>query len=189
MSLRRLPLTLALAALLALGGGALAVAQSGGDDDPPPAPRDRQDRQDRQERREVRHAMFDRVAAQLGRELGVPAERVRTGLVSVLREQRGRYDSRAERRQAKRALRDDPQAARELRDELAASLGRELDVSGARVTAAARSLLEERLDDLVQDGWLSATERTAALGCFDDPGTCARLGNRAGGIGALLGRP
>lgn len=191
MSLRRiLPITLALAAVLALGGGALAVAQSGDDD---PAPRDRATERDRAEHRALRNAMLDRVGDQLARELGLPADRVRQGLREFVREQRTelheRYDTAAERREARRELRRDPEAAVRLRDELAAGLGEKLGVTGERVIAAARSLIAERLDDLVADGWLSAAERDTALACFDDPGTCVRLADRAGGLGALLGRP
>jgi len=180
MSPRRLlPVALALAAVLALGGGALAVAQSGGGgDDPTPPP----------DRREVRHAALDRVSERLAGELGLPAAQVREGLRDFARERgralRDRYDTRAERREALRELRRDPAAARALRDELAAGLGEELGVSGERVTRAARSLLAERLDDLVQDGWLSPVERQAALACFDDPGTCAGGARR---LGRLLG--
>jgi hypothetical protein len=184
--------TLALAALLAAGGAAIAVA--GGDDR-------------RTERR-------DRLATKLGAELDLPADKVAAALRAVARE---RLDAAVERgvltdeqRDAIEACRSGGtcdraklRAAREARREhrgerrggdprvdVAATLARELGVEKERVTAAMRALLAERLDSLVEDGWLTAAERDARLKCFDDRGACRGAAVRGGaGPHHRLGRP
>ncbi|WP_028058715.1 hypothetical protein [Candidatus Solirubrobacter pratensis] len=42
----------------------------------------------------------------------------------------------------------------------------------AKVTAALRALISERLDSLVSDGWLTTAQRDARLACFDGAPSC-----------------
>jgi hypothetical protein len=177
--------TLALAALLAAGGAAIAVAGSGD--------------------RKAPHR--GALATKLAAELDVPTDSVAAGLRAVGRErldaamQRGALTDeqrdvieacrsggacdRAKLRGARQARREHRGGRRGsgARVDVAATLARELGVEKERVTAAMRALLAERLDSLVEDGWLTAAERDARLKRFDDRGAGARAPL------ARLGRP
>jgi hypothetical protein len=59
-----------------------------------------------------------------------------------------------------------------------------LGVDSAEVTAALRVLVAERLDSLVQDGWLTGGRRDAELACFDDASRCAGV-DHPPGLGLL----
>jgi predicted type IV restriction endonuclease len=182
--------TLALAALLAAGGAAIAVAGSGD--------------------RKASHR--DALATKLAAELDQPVEKVEAGLRAVARERldaavdrgvltdeqrdaietcrSGATCDRAKLRAAREARREHRGRGRRgggARVDVAATLARELGVEKERVTAAMRALLAERLDSLVEDGWLTAAERDARLKCFDDPSACRGRGARVPLAG--LGRP
>jgi hypothetical protein len=62
-----------------------------------------------------------------------------------------------------------------VRDRLAPALAAELKLEPARVTAALRTILAERLDRAVTRGRLTADGRAAALACFDDASKCQGL--------------
>jgi len=99
-----------------------------------------------------------------------------------------RHERRAERRRARaerrrrraerRGLRGGRPALRamrrftRLRDRLVPDLADELGLEPARVTAALRTLLGQRLDRAVARGRLTSAGRDAALACFDDASQC-----------------
>jgi hypothetical protein len=69
-----------------------------------------------------------------------------------------------------------------MRERVAPALAAELGLEPAKVIAALRSLLAERLDRAVTRGRLSADDRAAVLACFDDQSKCQ-------GLRARLRRP
>jgi hypothetical protein len=148
------------------------------------------------------------LAAKLGEQLHKPQADVLAAMKSAAKARRGaagqtRADRRAARakrleqrlsalkagqqkltkaeRKARRAQR--AQKAHAARDAWAAALATPLNVSAADVTAALRALVAQRLDSLVQDGWLTAGRRAAELGCFDDAASCS--GVRTPGLALL----
>ena len=89
----------------------------------------------------------------------------------------GRRAHRGERRQrrgARRSIRA-LRRVRRMRERFAADLAAELKLEPAKVTAALRSLLVERLDRAVARGRLTADGRAALLACFDDQSKCQGL--------------
>jgi len=92
-----------------------------------------------------------------------------------------RRKARAERRARRGELRGRRPALRairrftRLRDRLAPDLSAELALEPAKVTAALRTLLGQRLDRAVARGRLTPAGRDAALACFDDASKCQGL--------------
>jgi hypothetical protein len=95
-----------------------------------------------------RHAL----ATKLGAQLGKPAAQVAAAL--------------------KQAKASGGAKARAARDAWAAAVAKPLDVGPAKVTAAVRALIAERLDSLVRDGWLTPEQRDGKLACFDGAPSC-----------------
>src|SRR5215212_8542339 len=140
---------------VAAGGSALAGAGETG----PPA--------------KQRAGFADRLATALAR----PAPQVREALRAVRRDRRAdraaRRALRAQQRRhaATRAERRKLRAVRRIsraRDRLAPRLAAKLHIEPAKVIAALRTVLADRLDRAVARGRLTAGGRGAALACFDD---------------------
>jgi hypothetical protein len=87
------------------------------------------------------------------------------------RRQRGERRQLAGGRPALRALRRVSRA----RNRLAPRLAAKLHVEPAKVIAALRTVLADRLDRAVARGRLTAAGRAAALACFDDASKCRGL--------------
>jgi hypothetical protein len=95
-------------------------------------------------------AKFPQVlAGKLGKELNKPADAVLAALKAAPKPAKGEKPTTKEQRQARQA------AARKFRANWAAAVGKSLDVPADRVTAAVRALVKQRLDSLVEDGWLT----------------------------------
>ena len=89
------------------------------------------------------------LAAKLGAQLDTPAGDVLAALKASRPGTRDKPASRAERAARKQAW--------------TASMAKELSVEPSAVTAAVKALVKERLDSLVEDGWLTAEQRDKRL--------------------------
>jgi len=106
------------------------------------------------------------LAAKLGERLNKPADDVLAALKAapkpqkVTKPEKGTKPTK-EQRQAR------ADAAAKNRAAWAAAVGKSLDVDAAKVTAAVKALVKQRLDSLVKDGWLTqaqADKRADKLG-------------------------
>jgi len=129
-------------------------------------------RRDRRAERAARRAL----RAQQRRHAATRAERRK-----LRAERRGRRAERRRQRGERRQLgggRPGLGALRRIsraRDRLAPRLAAKLQVEPARVVAALRTVLADRLHRAVARGRLTAGGRTAALACFDDASKCRGL--------------
>jgi hypothetical protein len=131
------------------------------------------------------HHPPQRFADRLAAELSLPAAQVRDALQAARTEVRAQRRAKRAERRAKRAerrrLRGGGHGLRPLRrlirvrDRLGAALAAKLNIEPAKVTAALRSLLAQRLDRAVGRGRLAAGDRDAVLACFDDASKCQGL--------------
>jgi hypothetical protein len=99
-----------------------------------------------------KHSGFQPVlATKLGAELNKPAADVRAALKAAKPERRtpGAKRSQQQRAAKQRAWTE--------------GMAQQLKVEPAAVTAAVQALVKERLDSLVQDGWLTASQRDKRL--------------------------
>jgi hypothetical protein len=121
------------------------------------------------------------LAAKLGAQLGKPADQVQAALKGAAKANRRSGDKaqRAEDRLAQRLerlksgkKRDRGDATKKARDAWAAAVAKPLGLDAAKVTAALRALIAERLDSLVSDGWLTTARRDAKLACYDGASSC-----------------
>jgi len=107
------------------------------------------------------------LAAKLGAQLDEPADEVLAALEAskpdraTLRERlearlRGEKPSKAERAERREQAAEKKQAFTE-------SVAKELGVEPSAVTDAVQALVKERLDSLVEDGWLTAEQRDRRL--------------------------
>jgi hypothetical protein len=156
MSRRLITVLAAFAAVLALGGGALALA---GDD-----------------RSERRAALAPHHGAKMRGHHRHMAAKLRL-LAKELAPELGK--SEAEVRTAMRGIRPlafmRARTPHRLRDVFAAELGRRLSIPAADVTAAIRRLVAKRVDKLQADGWITQKLRDAVLACYDDETKCEAL--------------
>jgi len=92
------------------------------------------------------------LAGKLGEELDRPAGDVLAALKAAPKPAKREKPTTKAQRQARRA------AAMKFRANWAAAVGTSLDVPADRVTAAVRALVKQRLDSLVEDGWLTSEQ-------------------------------
>jgi hypothetical protein len=117
------------------------------------------------------------LAAKLGEQLHKPAGEVLAALKAGAKKPSGdRRERREERlRQRLAGLKSGKKTdVTKTRDEWAAAVAKPLGLDAAKVTAALRALIAERLDSLVGDGWLTTVQRDAKLACFDGAASCKR---------------
>ena len=101
------------------------------------------------------------LSAKLGKELDKPAGDVLAALKAAPKRTKAAKPKTKAERQARRA------ATQKYRADWAAAVGKSLGVDAAKVTAAVNALVKQRLDSLVQDGWLTkqqAAKRQGKLG-------------------------
>ena len=101
------------------------------------------------------------LSAKLGQQLDKPAGDVLAALKAAPKRTKTAKPTTKAQRQARRA------ATQKYRADWAAAVGKSLGVDAAKVTAAVNALVKQRLDSLVQDGWLTkaqAAKRQGKLG-------------------------
>jgi hypothetical protein len=101
------------------------------------------------------------LAAKLGAQLDKPADDVLAALKATAKANKPSAQERAERKRATREQRRDRAAA--TRKAWTESMAKELQVEPEAVTAAVKALVKERMDSLVEDGWLTASQRDKRL--------------------------
>jgi hypothetical protein len=112
------------------------------------------------------------LAAKLGAQLDKPAADVLAALKSAAKANKPDKATRRERLAARAKGEKPSKAERAERREQAAgkkqaftdAVAKDLDVEPAAVTTAVQALVKERLDSLVEDGWLTAEQRDQRLG-------------------------
>jgi shikimate kinase len=124
------------------------------------------------------------LAAKLGAQLDRPAEQVLAALKHAAKTQRPAGGKAQRRKRLEDRLRrrlerlesgskpDRKAATRKARETWAEAVAEPLGLDAAKVTAALRALISERLDSLVSDGWLTTAQRDARLACFDGAPSC-----------------
>ena len=108
------------------------------------------------------------LAAKLGAQLDKPAADVAAALKTTAKANRPSAEERAKRKAARAKGERPSREQRRTRAAAAkkawtASMAKELRVEPEAVTAAVRALVKERLDSLVEDGWLTAEQRDKRL--------------------------
>jgi uncharacterized protein YaiL (DUF2058 family) len=101
------------------------------------------------------------LAAKLGAQLDKPAGDVLAALKTAAKANKPQRAKREKLSKAERAKRREAAQAR--KKAWAESMAKSLDVEPAAVTAAVQALVKERLDSLVEDGWLTAEQRDQRL--------------------------
>jgi hypothetical protein len=145
---RRLP-TIAAALVAALTVTALIGASAGGAEKAKPA---------------KAGAFRQALATKLGAQLDKPAEQVLAALKAAKRPAGERRERVARTGKPSKAQRAKNRAAAAKRQaEWSAAVAKSLGVTAEQVTAAVRALVKERLDSLVEDGWLTAEQRDKRL--------------------------
>jgi hypothetical protein len=101
------------------------------------------------------------LAAKLGAQLDKPADDVLAALKATAKATKPTASERAERKRATREQRRERAAS--TKQAWAKSMAEELSVQPEAVNAAVKALVKERLDSLVEDGWLTAEQRDKRL--------------------------
>ncbi len=104
------------------------------------------------------------LSAKLGKELGKPAADVAAALKAVPKPTKAAKPTTKPTPEQRKARRE---AAAKRRADWTNSVAKSLGVEPAKVTAAVKALVKQRLDSLVQDGWLTqaqADKRVDKLG-------------------------
>jgi hypothetical protein len=105
------------------------------------------------------------LATKLGAQLGKPADQVLAAL-------KGNRAAKTPAERRRNRVKPDRAKVRAAREAWAAAVAKPLSLDPAKVTAALRALIAERLDSLVGDGWLTTAQRDAKLACFDGAPSC-----------------
>jgi hypothetical protein len=142
---------------------------------------------------DFRHAL----AAKLGEQLDKPSDQVLAALKSAAKPVQG--GTKADRQAARKAKREQAlqrrldalksgkkpaETAKQTRDAWAGAVGRSLHVDAAKVTAALRALIKQRMDSLVSQGWMTTDQENAKLACYDGSPSC-KGGGPGPGVGFL----
>jgi hypothetical protein len=121
------------------------------------------------------------LAVKLGAQLDKPADQVLAALKAAKpKDGAHRKGSRRERLEQRLEARLDriksgkKRDVKQTREEWAAAVAKPLGLDAGKVTAALRALIAERLDSLVDDGWLTTAQRDAKLACYDGASSCKR---------------
>jgi chromosome segregation ATPase len=132
------------------------------------------------------------LAAKLGEQLDKPSADVLKALKSAGKANAVQGGTKADRKSARKAKRqqalqqrldalksgkkvDKTAAAKKVRDARTAwagAVGKSLDVDASKVTAALRTLIKQRMDSLVSQGWMSTDQENAKLACYDGSSSC-----------------